>query len=74
MAGIIGYMEESYQELVHKVTWPSWGELQQNSVLVFVASLFIALMVFLMDFVFGVNKDDWFWDGVLGFLYRTVLN
>ena len=74
MAGLKAYIEESYQELVHKVTWPDWSELQQSSVLVFVASLIIALLVFAMDFVFGVNKTEWFWDGVLGFLYRNILN
>lgn len=68
MAGIISYLEESYTELVNKVTWPSFGELQSSAVLVFIASLIISILIFLMDFIFGVNVDM-FWDGVLGVIY-----
>ncbi|MFT4779143.1 MAG: preprotein translocase subunit SecE [Flavobacteriales bacterium] len=74
MAGIKSYIEESYQELVHKVTWPSWKELQESAVLVFIASLIIAGVVFLMDYVFGVNPgEDVLWKGLIGFLYEYVL-
>jgi preprotein translocase subunit SecE len=48
-----GYFKESYTELVHKVTWPTWADLQNSAVLVMVASLIIALIVAGMDFVFG---------------------
>ncbi len=37
-----GYFQESYTELVHKVTWPTWSELQNSAVLVMVATLIIA--------------------------------
>jgi preprotein translocase subunit SecE len=73
MASMKTYIAESFDELVNKVTWPSWGELQESSVLVLVASLMISLTVFAMDFVFGVNDPGKFWDGLLGFLYRNVL-
>jgi preprotein translocase subunit SecE len=43
------YIKESYYELVNKVTWPSWEELQSSTVLVLVASIIIALVVFAMD-------------------------
>ncbi len=43
------YIEESYQELFHKVTWPTFAELQSSSVIVMVASVIIALIVFGMD-------------------------
>jgi len=43
------YLKESYDELVNKVTWPSWVSLQENSILVVVASLLLALIVFVMD-------------------------
>lgn len=46
------YLQESYNELVHKVTWPSWKDLQNSTVLVMVASLIIALVIFAMDFSF----------------------
>ncbi|MCE2770591.1 MAG: preprotein translocase subunit SecE [Saprospiraceae bacterium] len=43
------YLRESYDELVNKVTWPSWVSLQENAILVVVASLLLALIVFIMD-------------------------
>jgi preprotein translocase subunit SecE len=46
------YFQESYKELIHKVTWPSWKELQGSAILVMVASLIIALVVALMDLGF----------------------
>lgn len=48
-----GYLKESYTELVHKVTWPTWSELQNSGTLVLVATLIIALIVAAMDFSFG---------------------
>jgi preprotein translocase subunit SecE len=37
---------------MHKVTWPSWKELQGSALLVMVASLIIALVVAIMDLGF----------------------
>ncbi|MDO9340218.1 MAG: preprotein translocase subunit SecE [Bacteroidales bacterium] len=50
---IKGYFQESFTELVHKVTWPTWSELQNSAVLVMVAALIIALLVAAMDFIFS---------------------
>ena len=49
---IFKYCEESYDELVHKTTWPTRSELTNSAVVVLAASLLIALVVFAMDFVF----------------------
>jgi preprotein translocase subunit SecE len=49
---ITTYFKESYDELMHKVSWPSWSELQGSAIVVSIASLIIALVVFLMDEVF----------------------
>ncbi len=46
---IKGYFKESFTELVHKVTWPTWKELQNSAVLVMVATLIIAIIVAAMD-------------------------
>jgi preprotein translocase subunit SecE len=43
------YARESYDELVHKVSWPTWSELQNSAIVVSIASLIIALIVFAMD-------------------------
>jgi len=48
-----GYFQESFTELFHKVTWPTWSELQNSAVLVMVATLIIALIVAAMDFSFS---------------------
>jgi len=50
---IKGYFKESFTELVHKVTWPTWSELQNSAVLVMVATLIIAVIVAAMDFSFS---------------------
>jgi preprotein translocase subunit SecE len=48
----VSYFKESYDELMHKVSWPTWSELQSSAIVVSVASLIIAIMVFAMDEVF----------------------
>jgi preprotein translocase subunit SecE len=52
MKRIKTYLQESYKELVHKVTWPSWKELQGSAILVMVSSLIIALVIALLDLIF----------------------
>ena len=52
MAKVVDYIKESYDELVHKVSWPSWAELQNSAIVVSVASLIIAIVVYLMDISF----------------------
>ncbi len=52
MHSIIKYCKDSYEELVHKTTWPSRSELTSSAVVVLIASLCIALVVFAMDSVF----------------------
>ena len=47
------YIKNSFDELLHKVTWPTWEELQNSAVVVAIASLIIALIIFLMDQVFS---------------------
>ena len=49
---IVNYIKECYSELKDKVSWPTWKELQSSVIVVSIASLIIALVVFLMDFSF----------------------
>ena len=51
------YCKESYNELVHKVTWPTSKELASTAVLVLSASIIIALIVFGINFVFEKIVD-----------------
>ena len=48
----IKYCQTCYDELAHKVTWPTYKELTQSAVLVLSASLIIAVVVWLMDICF----------------------
>jgi preprotein translocase subunit SecE len=60
---IVNYAKESYDELLHKVSWPTWSELQSSAIVVSIASLIIAFVVFLMDFSFSKLLDGiytWF--------------
>lgn len=49
MENLKAYFRESYEELVQRVTWPTWKDLQSSAVVVAIASLIIALVIFLMD-------------------------
>ena len=55
---ITNYCKESYDELVHKVSWPTRSELSSSAVVVLTASLLIALVVFLMDSAFRFIMED----------------
>jgi preprotein translocase subunit SecE len=51
------YFNESYNELVNKVSWPTWSELRNSAIVVMVASFIIALLIFVIDSSFrGVMK------------------
>jgi preprotein translocase subunit SecE len=53
MSKFINYARDSYKELAEKVTWPTWPQLQQSTMIVIVATIVITLIVLAMDFVFG---------------------
>ncbi len=50
MNKISTYFKESYQELVENVTWPTWTQLQQSTVIVLVATIIVTALIFVMDF------------------------
>lgn len=54
---------ESYDELVHKVTWPTGKELSASAVVVMFASLIIATLIFVIDMGF---------EGVMRFIYEKI--
>lgn len=58
---ILTDIRESYNELVHKVSWPSQKDLLNNTVLVMVAALVSALVIWLIDL--AIN-------GVMNFVYH----
>ncbi len=64
------YVKSSYDELVHKVSWPTFKELQNSAVVVAVAALILAVVIFLMDYIFGVQGGVW--KGILGIYYSII--
>lgn len=61
---ILKDIQESYNELVYKVSWPSKSQLANSSVVVMVASIIIALLIFVMDQVV---------DGLMHLIYGISL-
>jgi preprotein translocase subunit SecE len=49
---IVRYAKESYNELVHKVSWTSAKELQSLAITVMVASVIFAVVILAMDQAF----------------------
>ena len=49
---MLNYITESYTELVEKVSWPTFAQLQSSTIVVMVASLIFALVVLVMDISF----------------------
>jgi preprotein translocase subunit SecE len=54
MNKITTYFRESYKELMEKVTWPTWTQLQQSTMIVIAATLVITALVAGMDFITNV--------------------
>ena len=57
---LVENVKESYNELVHKVSWPTRKELAQSSVIVLIASIILALIVWFMD---------WCFESIMTFVY-----
>jgi len=55
-----GYIEETVNELLYKVSWPTWSDLQSSAIVVAVASVMIAIVIYIMDKTFS---------GIMGLLY-----
>jgi len=59
--------------MTQNVSWPTWKELQSNALIVVIASVIFALLVFLMDSIFGITGGPTSaWKGVLGFIYSML--
>lgn len=51
------YIIESYNELVNKVTWPTWPNLLASTRVVLAGSAIIALLVLVMDAISNQITD-----------------
>lgn len=63
MSKITGYIKDSYRELIEKVSWPTWEELQSSVIVVMVATAIIGLVIFLMDVGFS---------GIMNLFYKIT--
>jgi len=57
MKKVRAYFNDTYSELVTKVSWPAWKELQGSAVIVMIATLITAIVVFIMDAAFNKIMD-----------------
>ncbi|MEY2923490.1 MAG: preprotein translocase subunit SecE [Bacteroidota bacterium] len=57
MSRIVEIWKETTDELVNKVTWPTWEELRSSTVIVIIASILFALAIWLIDEAFGFVMD-----------------
>jgi preprotein translocase subunit SecE len=57
---LVSYVKECSDELLHKVSWPSWSELQNSAIVVSIASLIIALVVYMMDISFQKILENYY--------------
>ena len=55
------YFKLSYDELMNKVSWPRWEDLQESTIIVMIASLLIAVIIYVIDIASS---------GALGFFYQ----
>ncbi|MFI3316941.1 MAG: preprotein translocase subunit SecE [Rikenellaceae bacterium] len=62
---MIKYFKESYNELVNKVSWPTFSQLQSSTVVVMVAAVIFSVVVLAMDLSF---------EGIMSFVYKTLAN
>ena len=60
---MFNYVKESYNELVNKVTWPTFLQLQNSTIVVMVASVIFAVVVLAMDVTF---------ENVMAGIYKTL--
>ena len=62
---MFNYVKESYNELVNKVTWPTFPQLQNSTIVVMVASVIFAVVVLAMDLSF---------ENLMAVIYKTLGN
>jgi preprotein translocase subunit SecE len=63
MNKIGAYFRDSYKELMEKVTWPTWNQLQQSTMIVLGATIILTALVWVIDFGAG---------GVLHQVYKMI--
>jgi len=60
MNKLLEYIRESYNELMNKVSWPTWAELQNSTTLVIIGSIIFAIIIFVMDQISDFALSNWY--------------
>lgn len=63
MAGFVNYIKESFSELKSNVTWPTWPEAQNSTILVALFSIMFSLAIWGVDTVFSK---------IIGFYFQWI--
>ncbi len=63
MSKIKAYFQDVQSELFQKTSWPTWSELTNSAVVVMVATVIIAAVIFAMDYSF---------DNLLDLVYKSL--
>jgi preprotein translocase subunit SecE len=59
MAKLKAFILDSYHEMRNKVSWPKYSELQSSSILVLIASIIFALIIWVIDLGFRGLLQNW---------------
>jgi len=62
MTKIFNYFEQAYDELIHKVHWPTWQELQSSTLIVLASILLLTGIIFVMDGASVIVFHNFFYD------------
>ncbi|MBL0050098.1 MAG: preprotein translocase subunit SecE [Bacteroidetes bacterium] len=57
------YVQESYNELMNKVSWPTWAELQESATTVLITTVIIGVLIYVIDIIFSA---------LLSFIYGLI--
>ena len=54
---IVNYVKESYVEFKDNVTWPTFSKLQQETIIVAIATVLLAIFLYVIDSSFAKVLD-----------------
>ena len=57
---LTNYFRETRDELLNKVSWPTWSELTESTSIVLVASVLFALIIWGMDGGLGIALTNFY--------------
>ena len=57
MRKFVAYLKDVYNEMIHKVTWPSFDELQMQALVVLIATVILAIVILVIDVTFKELMD-----------------